>query len=164
MIKRLSRRRTRPMPDESLHIVGLWNLMVVLIPFLLLSAVVSETTILNLYLPLSKSEGAMDSDRLPILIVSITRDGFRIQKEDSLLPLIPKRAEGYDLGQLSSTLYSLKEEMTDQENLVLLSESDIPYEILVGVMDVCRERVILKDGKREVIPLFPNISIGEAEG
>ncbi len=152
------------MPDESLHIVGLWNLMVILIPFLLLSAVVSETTILNLYLPLSKSENGADSDHLPILIVSITREGFRIQKGDSLLPLIPKRGGDYDLAQLSSTLQSLKEEMVGQEHLVLLSESDISYETLVGVMDACREGIILKNGRREVVPLFPNISVGEAEG
>ena len=162
MIKRLSREKIKAIPDEGIHIIGLWNLMVILIPFLLLSATVSQTSILNLYTPTNNSEPKNESVKYTPLIVSITINGFRIQKGDVILPFIEKKGESYDFEGLSSTLYDIKGEMDFQEEIVLLSEPDIPYEVLVGVMDRARERIILKKGVPQAIPLFPNISIGSA--
>jgi len=162
MIKRLSKEKIKAIPDEGLHIVGLWNLMVILIPFLLLSATVSQTSILNLYIPTTISEPKGESVQSTLLIVSIIQKGFRVQKGDIILPLIEKRGEFYDFEGLSSTLYDIKEELGLQEQIVLLSGPDIPYEVLVGVMDRSRERIILKEGVPQAIPLFPNISIGSA--
>jgi len=160
-VKRLSKKRIKMIPDEGLHIIGLWNLMVILIPFLLLSAVASETTILNLYIPAGSSQASIgDSEGTPI-IVSITLDGFRIQAGEDFLLFLPKKNEKYDLEGLSSTLYSLKNDFLNQNHLTLLSDSDVPYETLVSVMDASRERVVIKKGVVQVIPLFPLVSIGE---
>jgi len=160
MLKRLSKEKIKRIPDEGIHIVGLWNLMVILIPFLLLSATVSQTSILNLYIPSSNSEQKGESPQTTLLVVSITHQGFRIQKGDRMLPLIGKKRGAYDFEGLSSTLSGIKEELGLQEQIVLLIEPDIPYEVLVGVMDRSRERIIFKEGVSQAIPLFPNISIG----
>lgn len=160
MLKRLSKEKIKLIPDEGIHIVGLWNLMVILIPFLLLSATVSQTSILNLYIPSNNSEPKGELGQSTILVVSITHQGFRIQNGDRRLPFIGKKKGLYDFETLSSTLYDIKEERGLQEQIVLLSEPDIPYEVLVAVMDYSRERIIFIEGIPRAIPLFPKISIG----
>jgi len=161
VVKRLSKKKIKMIPDEGLHIMGLWNLMVILIPFLLLSAVASQTTILNLYIPTVSSQASIGASEGTLIIVSITLDGFRIQAGENFLLSLPKKNEQYDLEGLSSTLYSLKNDFLNQNHLTLLTDPDVPYETLVRVMDISRERVVIKSGVVQVIPLFPLVSIGE---
>ena len=161
VVKRLSKKRIKMIPDEGLHIISLWNLMVILIPFLLLSAVASQTTILNLYIPAVSSQAPIGASGGTPIIVSITLEGFRIQAGENFLLSLPKKNEQYDLEGLSSTLYSLKNDFLNQNHLTLLSDSEVPYEILVRVMDTSRERVAIENGVVQVTPLFPMVSIGE---
>lgn len=161
VVKRLSKKKIKMIPDEGLHIIGLWNLMVILIPFLLLSAVASQTTILNLYIPTGSSEAPTGPSEQTPFIVSITLDGFKIQAGENFLFSLPKKNGQYDLEGLSSTLYSLKKDFLNQNHLILLSDSEVSYDILVRVMDASRERVVIENGVIQSFPLFPMVSIGE---
>ena len=165
MVNRPSKRRFKQEPDEAIHIVALWNLMIILIPFLLLSATFSKTTILNLYLPEGpppeEIQKKRDNRSKPILIVSILKDGFVLNEGEKVLAAIPKTRGEYDLDRLSDLLLELKRLRPQQEEIILLSEPEVDYEVLIHAMDTSREAWIEQDGKQMAISLFPNVSIGE---
>ena len=55
---RRTRRRRQQVKDVDLDITAFLNLMVILVPFLLITAVFSRVTILDLYLPPASDEQA----------------------------------------------------------------------------------------------------------
>lgn len=139
--------------------------MIILIPFLLLSAVFSRTAILNVYLPEAPSaekklEKASD-DHAPLLMVSILKDGFVIHDGEKVLAALPRVQDRHDFERLSSLLLQLKGQIPHHEEVILLSEPEIRYETIIQTMDASREAVVERDGKKEVVSLFPNVSIGE---
>lgn len=145
--------------------MALWNLMIILIPFLLLSAVFSRTAILNVYLPEAPSEEKKPvkdtKEHLPLLIVSILKDGFVINDGEKVLAALPKVQDRHDFEKLSSFLLQLKGQIPHHEEIILLSEPAIRYETIIQTMDASRETVVERDGEKEVVSLFPNVSIGE---
>ena len=165
MIHRPSKKRSRQEPEEAIHIVALWNLMIILIPFLLLSAVFSRTSILNVYLPETpsgeqKQEKATDSPG-PLLMVSILKDGFVINDGKKVLAALPAVQGQHDFEKLSALLLKVKEQIPQQEEIILLSEPEVRYETIIHTMDASREVSVERNGKKETVSLFPNVSIGE---
>lgn len=165
MIYRPSKKRAQQEPEEAIHIVALWNLMIILIPFLLLSAVFSRTSILNVYLPETpsgeqKQEKAIHSPG-PLLMVSILKDGFVINDGKKVLAALPTVRGQHDFEKLSSMLLKVKERVPQQEEIIILSEPEIRYETIIHTMDASRETSIERDGKKETVSLFPDVSIGE---
>jgi biopolymer transport protein ExbD len=165
LINRPSKKRSHQEPEEAIHILALWNLMIILIPFLLLSAVFSRTAILNVYLPEAPSEGKKPikdaAEHTPLLIVSILKDGFVINDGEKVLGALPNVQDKHDFEKLSSFLLQLKGQVPHHEEIILLSEPAIRYETIIQTMDASRETVVERDGKKESVSLFPNVSIGE---
>jgi biopolymer transport protein ExbD len=165
MLGRLAQGRRRPVADEAIHIVALWNLMIILIPFLLLSAVFSQTSILNLYLPPPPPPGATKTPpgaSTPKPVVSIVRDGYLVSDGPTVVAAIPLDADGrYQTRKLTDLLLQVKTNIPDRLDIVILSEATIPYETIVHTMDASREAVVEQEGRREAVPLFPNISLGQ---
>lgn len=165
MIQRPSKKRALREPEEAIHIMALWNLMIILIPFLLLSAVFSRTSILNIYLPEpvpeEKVQGKTPDTPQSLIIVSILKDGFIIHDGERVLAAVPKTQEGYNFEGLSTRLVQLKGQVPQQEEIILLSEPDVRYETIIQTMDASREGWMEQDGKKKLVSLFPRVSIGE---
>ncbi len=165
MLARLAHARRRPAADEAIHIVALWNLMIILIPFLLLSAAFSQTSILNLYLPPPPVPGAHKAPpaaATPKPVVSIVRDGYLVSDGPTVVAAIPLDAEGrHQTRKLTDLLLQVKRSVPDRLDIVILSEATIPYETIVQTMDASRESVVEQGGRRDAVPLFPNISLGQ---
>ncbi len=159
-----SRRGGRRNVDTAeLNITAFMNLMVILVPFLLITAVFSRLAILELNLPGSSPEPAKPQE-LVFQLEVIVREG-RIEVGDrniGALGVYPNTADGYDYEALSAKLSAIKKSYPDKTDASILLESNIAYDTLVQVMDRVRieERVegqrILRDD------LFPDISIGDA--
>ena len=98
------RRRTRDPAD--LDMTTFLNLMVALIPFLLVTAVFSRITIVELSLPSSAS--AAISEPVFRLEVIVRREGLELTNGSALIATIPKVNEEYDLKTLSELALSLK--------------------------------------------------------
>ncbi len=168
MIPRLATRRRRPIADEAIHIVALWNLMIILIPFLLLSAAFSQTTILNLYLPPPKAAAlpgpaARDPNAKPV--VSILRDGYVLSDGPQVVAAIPLDEAGrYNARKLTELLVTVKQSIPAQQDIVILSEAETPYETIVQTMDAAREWVSREGALAVAQPLFPNIALGRVGG
>lgn len=139
------------------------NLMVILVPFLLITAVFSRLAILELNLPGSSTEPA-DQQELVFQLEVIVRAG-QIEVGDrnvGALGVYPNTDEGYDYESLSAKLSEIKQSYPEKTDASILLESEIPYDTLVQVMD--RVRVEEKVDELKVLrnDLFPDISIGDA--
>jgi biopolymer transport protein ExbD len=157
-------RRARHKEAEELNITAFMNLMVVLTPFLLITAVFSRLAILELNLPAGQSQAAVDEPQFQ-LEITVRDSGIEIgDRNAGALNRIEKSGEDYRLDELSAYLARIKEQFPDKMDATLLLEPDISYELLVAVMDRVRvaesrdpadDRVVKSD-------LFPEVSIGDA--
>ena len=140
------------------------NLMVVLVPFLLITAVFSRITIVELSLP-SSSDGAPAPSDPSFRVEVIVRDaGLEISNGAMVIATIPKVEDEYDLEKLSDLVLSLKRDYPDENDASVLLEPDIEYDHLIQVMDVVRSMARPGEGDEEVtrVALFTDIAIGDA--
>lgn len=156
-------RRRRNTETAELNITAFMNLMVILVPFLLITAVFSRLAILELNLPGSSTEPA-EEQQLTFQLEVIVRDD-RIEVGDrniGALGIYPARDDGYDFEALTAKLVELKESYPEKTDAAILLEPDIPYDTVVQVMDRVRVAVSVSAGTIERRDLFPDISIGDA--
>ncbi|WP_027716436.1 biopolymer transporter ExbD [Desulfuromonas sp. TF] len=156
-----SKRRTREAPE--LDITTFLNLMVVLVPFLLISAVFSRVTILELSVPTAAGGAASAQPDFSIEVI-VRKAGLELANGASVVAAIPKKDDQYDLKKLSEMLSRLKADYPQKDDATVLMEPQIEYDHLIQVMDTVRG-VEVRDAKSEEVQktvLFPNISIGDA--
>ena len=147
----------------ELNITAFMNLMVILVPFLLITAVFSRLAILELNLPASSTEPA-DPQELTFQLEVIVRQN-QIEVGDrnvGALGIYPNDAEGYDYEALSEKLTEIKESYPDKTDASILLESEIAYDTLVQVMDRVRIAELIEEEDIVRKDLFPDISIGDA--
>jgi biopolymer transport protein ExbD len=159
-----SRRGSRRNIDTAeLNITAFMNLMVILVPFLLITAVFSRLAILELNLPGSSTEPA-NPQELVFQLEVIVREG-QIEVGDrniGALGVYPNTADGYDYEALSAKLSAIKKSYPDKTDAAILLESNIAYDTLVQVMDRVRVEERIEDQRILRNDLFPDISIGDA--
>jgi biopolymer transport protein ExbD len=156
-------RRKGPKEPPELDITTFLNLMVVLIPFLLISAVFSRVAIMELSVP--TGAGGADSNQPNFTIEVIVRStGLELANGSQVVAAFPKKDDQYDMKTLSEMLIRLKADYPDKEDATILMEPDIEYDYLIQAMDVVRAAEIRVEGSDEVrkLVLFPSISIGDA--
>ena len=136
------------------------NLMVVLVPFLLITAVFSRITIVELDLPSAK--GPAPSTPTFRVEVVVREAGLEIMDGTQVIAAIPKQDDAYDLPKLSEYLVAIKQEYPQKDDASVLLEPDIEYDHLIQVMDTVRS-VEIQDGEQMTrADLFTAISIGDA--
>jgi biopolymer transport protein ExbD len=154
-------RRRRRAETPELEITAFMNLMVVLVPFLLITAVFSRLAIIELNLPAASSAPAEE----PVfqLEVIVRADGLEVgERTRGLLTRLPRDGGEYDLRGLASYLQRVKASYPDMSNATVLLEPNVPYDTLVQVMDALRFYEASQDGQMVRAELFPDISIGDA--
>ena len=167
-----SRRGGRRQNDDTaeLNITAFMNLMVILVPFLLITAVFSRLAILELNLPGSSSEPVEQQDQVFQLEIIVRSDKIEVaDRNQGLLGSYPNGEDGYDFDAVSEKLAQLKRRYPNKTDASILLEQDIPYDTLVQIMDTVRVSVEAKDGSGDSqtlvrSDLFPDISIGDAPG
>jgi len=157
---RVRRLHKRP---AALEITAFLNLIVVLVPFLLSTAVFSRLAVLELNLP--AQSGGLDKLVAGHLDLEVTIRGEAIDVGDrigGLIQHLPKGESGYDFALLGELMKQIKEKFPDKTDATLLAEPDVPYDVLVQTMDAVRTGTQV-DGARVVhVDLFPDISVGDA--
>lgn len=156
------RRRTKETPN--LDITTFMNLMVVLVPFLLISAVFSRVTVMNLSVPTAAARTAATDQPNFTIEVIVRKAGLELANGRSVVAAIPKKDGHYDLHMLTKMLIRLKKSYPQKEDATVLVAPDIQYDYLIHVMDTVRETEVKEPGSEESqkLTLFPNISIGDA--
>ena len=154
--------KNRVNKDAELSITAFMNLMVILVPFLLITAVFSKISILELDLP-SRSDVVKNKSKLLELEVVVRENSLRVQDRNrGVLKTIRNNKEGYDVVTLNDYLQALKTKHQDINNATILLEPDITYDVLVQIMDSVRLAEVMKEGELVRAELFPDISVGDA--
>jgi biopolymer transport protein ExbD len=139
------------------------NLMVILVPFLLITAVFSRLAILELNLPGSSTEPVAPQDQTFQLEVIVRKDRIEIgDRNQGLLAKYPNTDDGYNYAALESKLAELKKRYPSKTDASILLESEIEYDTLVQIMDKVRIGERIEDESIVRMDLFPDISIGDA--
>jgi len=155
--------KRRIQETHELDVTTFLNLMVVLIPFLLISAVFSRVTIMELSVPTTAGGSASNKPNFAIEVI-VRKSGLEIANGSSIEAAIPKKEDQYDMAMLSEILMRLKAQYPEKEDATVLMEPEIAYDYLIQIMDAVRSTEIKADGTEEAVKmvLFPDISIGDA--
>jgi len=153
--------------SEELELTTLLNILVVLVSFLLLSAVFSKITIQELNMPPQASGPAeARKDALPVVIeVMLRKAGLEIGNGKEVTDRLPKVDDKYDTAALSQKLKLLKDQNPGKRDAILLVEPDIGYSTMIAVMDALKFVEIRgpREGSQRLrITLFPNVTVGDA--
>ena len=166
------KRRTKD--AHELDVTTFLNLMVVLVPFLLITAVFSRLTIVELNLPSTAGGPVSDSEGFTPEVV-VRETGIEITNGTSIIAVIPNLEEDgeFDLQQLSDYMVELKSTYPEQDAAAVLMEAQIPYDYLIQVMDIVRgvevpielepgEFIPEGEPEYELVALFSDVSVGDA--
>ena len=156
MSYRIRRLRKHPV---GLDITAFMNMIVVLVPFLLTTAVFSRLAVLELSLPAQSSGFDKLKGDLQLEIV-IRRDALEVgDRMGGLLRRVENTSKGYDYQALSTLMQQLKARFPEKLEATVLAEPDTSYDTLVQTMDAVR---VAKSGPAAHVDLFPEISVGDA--
>lgn len=147
--------KKRAQDAQELDLIPIMNMVTILIPFLLMAAQFINLAIIDSTLPAigAPPDAQPDSDEKPLnLKVLVTSEGFTIATDAAVLPssdsdgpTVPCRqagcpgVESYNFEALTSLLSEIKDEYDHEENVILVPESHIRYEVIIHTMDATRE-------------------------
>jgi biopolymer transport protein ExbD len=146
---------------DDLNIVPMIDMMVILVFFLIFTAVFSKTNILQMNLP-NSSSAPLDLPKDLKLEVIIRPDDIVVNDRNSgPLKTLANTASGYDLENLSEFMRRIKSQYPQMMDATILSGPNITYDALIQVMDTVRvyQLPVAPFSKAE---LFPDIAIGDA--
>ena len=159
------------------------NLMVVLIPFLLITAVFSQVTVLNLNLPGAASSEPTD-EKPPMQLEVILRPTKLVLAERNSgvisefpMPAINEQSTEEQVvdasandplavyspfTELNKKLQIIKASAADTTTITILAEPNTSYDLIIQAMDAVR--LIVPEADSDELPgeLFPDVSIGSA--
>jgi biopolymer transport protein ExbD len=167
--------RVRRLRKEAAHleITAFINLIVVLVPFLLSTAVFTRLAVIDLSLPAQNSGvEQLKVENLQLEVV-LRPDSIEVgDRIGGLIQRIPNANANanasanasavYDVKGLSTLMVQIKQKFPDKLDATVLAQPDTPYDALVHVMDAVRGTYATQGPKVIRSELFPNISIGDA--
>lgn len=150
--------------QAELNITAFMNLMVALVPFLLMTAVFSHLTIIDLNLPGSSQSTPQKMKDKKITHVNVILRKNVIVLSDSLGNILGKVDKSYKgtMNLLKKYLITIKEKLPDVSTVNILSERTIKYDEIIAAMDASRSYRIKYEGELVEVELFPSISLGDA--
>ena len=154
--------------EAELDITSFMNLMIVLVPVLLMMMVFSRITVLELALPQLGEANEQNIDvkdqRLELVVRA---DNIAVYyPQGYLVKDIVITEQGYDYPALQMVLRQIKQTLTNKginkKAATLLLEEDIPYQVIVALMDTTRSYQDVLIASVVDAELFPEISLGDA--
>lgn len=160
---RLSRiRATWRGESDELNITAFMNLMVILVPFLLITAIFSQMSILRLDIPSSESQEDADTPALQ-LEVHIRKDAlYLLEAKLGQIGKYPWKDGIADWKAFGEKLLEIKKLYPSEQNIALLVAPDVDYQELISVMDHVSSVTLEDNSTRKTQVLFPGISVGDA--
>jgi biopolymer transport protein ExbD len=159
--RRVMRNHARYRGRHELNVVPMIDMMVILVFFLIFTAVFTKTNVLELNLP-GADAAVPDLPQGLNLEVIIRKAGIEVaDRGTGLLKSLPRTGNDYDLKALSEYLQLVKSKYPDKQNATILLEQDISYDTLVHVMDTVRVFQV-PNSQWDMAELFPDVSVGDA--
>ncbi|WP_348675309.1 biopolymer transporter ExbD [uncultured Abyssibacter sp.] len=155
----------RQRDPAEMNITAFMNLMVVLVPFLLITAVFSRLAVVQLNLPAPDTESVPEQNERDSLSVIVRLDRIQVAVNGSVLQSFEPGPDGYNYQALNELIVTLRDRIASEvTSATVLLEPDVEYDLLIQVMDSIRmswptEDAVSTADRRQ---LFPNIAIGDA--
>lgn len=148
----------------ELNITAFMNLMVILVPFLLITAVFSRMTVLELNLPTLDEAQENSQEELKLALQLVVRESsFDIQDANlGLIRRIERNPNDENWKIFSQVLIEIKSRFPEEQNITLLLEPGVSYKTMIEVMDHVRSADVVQLASLETVELFPEISIRDA--
>jgi biopolymer transport protein ExbD len=146
---------------DDLNIVPMIDMMVILVFFLIFTAVFSKTNVVQLNLPSSQSTPIDLPKTLQLEVIVRPNELIVNDRNSGPLKTLPNVAAGYDLSGLSDFMRAVKSKFPTKTDATVLMEPEIAYDVLVQVMDTVRVYELPAPGFAKA-ELFPDISVGDA--
>ena len=160
----IGRARHRASPIADLDVTAFINLMVVLVAFFLSSVTYFQFSALSLKIPSSIENAPNPSEALNLEVI-IRKNALEVgDRNAGLIRRIDRQGDSYDFKALNDLLKQIKARFPDKTEATILSEADIPYDVLIKTMDATRNYVVVTPDKVDYEELFPDLSIGDAPG
>ncbi len=147
---------------DDLNIVPMIDMMVILVFFLIFTAVFSKTNILQLNLPASSTSAPLDLPKGLKLEVIIRPDDIVVNDRNSgPFKTLPNTAAATTWMDLSEFMRRIKSQFPQMTDATILPSPATSYDTLVQVMDTVRiyQLPVAPFSKAE---LFPDIAIADA--
>ena len=156
-------RRKHIQETVELNITAFLNLMVILVPFLLITAVFSRVTVLELNLP-NKDAIAKQEEKIKLqLELVIRQESFEVRDSNlGRIKYIERTGAETNWKVFTDILVEIKTRFPEEQSITLLLEPKVNYKTLIQVMDRVRSADVVQFTEVENVELFPNISIGDA--
>lgn len=157
------RRKRQTQEAAELNITAFMNLMVILVPFLLITAVFSRMSVLELNLPaLDALEESSETVGLQLQLV-VQDDHLALQDGNvGLIQRIERSDDERQWQTLRELLVEVKGRFPDETAIALLLAPGVSYDTMIQVMDRVASTQQVQVGTLETVELFPNISLGDA--
>ena len=159
--RRVVRNHARYRGRHEINVVPMIDMMIILVFFLIFTAVFTKTNILELNLPGADSAVPDLPEGLNLEVI-VRKDKIEVaDRGTGLLKIVPANAAGYDLAGLQDYLKLVKTKYPDKTDATILLEQEIAYDTLVQVMDTVR---VFSVGENNWTfgELFPDVSVGDA--
>src|ERR1700744_3289770 len=123
---------------DDLNIVPMIDMMVILVFFLIFTAVFSKTNILQLNLPASNTAPVELPKGLKLEVIIRADDLVVNDRNSGPLKVLPNTPTGLDLDGLSLFIRQIKSQFPDMTDATVLPSPATSYDTLVQVMDTVR--------------------------
>lgn len=159
--RRVSRNHARYRGRHDINVVPMIDMMIILVFFLIFTAVFTKTNILELNLPGADSAVPDLPEGLNLEVI-VRADKIEVaDRGTGLLKTLPSQQGTYDFKGLQDYLGLVKTKYAQKTDATILLEQDIAYDTLVKVMDTVRVFPV-PGSKWDVAELFPDVSVGDA--
>ena len=159
--RRVTRNHARYRGRNELNVVPMIDMMVILVFFLIFTAVFTKTNVLELNLP-GADAAVPDLPQGLNLEVIVRKEQIQVSDRGTgVLKELPSTGTQYDLKGLSDFLQLVKTKYPDNTAASILLEQEVNYDTLVQVMDTVR---VFSVGEKSWTygELFPDVSVGDA--
>lgn len=159
-----------------LEVTAFINVIVVLVPFLLSTAVFTRLSVVELKLPQAASEKLeqLKANNLQLEVV-IRKDALEVgDRIGGLIQRIPAKAvagtpttpgvtpTAPDYATLAALMLEVKKRFPEARTATVLAEPDTAYDLIVQVMDAMRATYTANGAELQRTDLFPELSMGDA--
>lgn len=158
------RRKRQVQEAAELNITAFMNLMVILVPFLLITAVFSRMTVLELNLPGPQSEQELSEQPLDLQLQLVVSDDYLALRDANigLITRLERTDDDVQWRQLREALIEIKQRFPEETAIALQLAPGVSYNTLIQVMDRVGSTQQVQLGTLERVELFPDISLGDA--
>ncbi len=169
-----------PEDDEPINIMPLMNIIMLLIPFLIMSTEFIKLGVINVTAPkigsgASSQKSSDDKPKKPPLnlTVSVTDKGLTLMTRgdkisqgcilkqapgEKKLPTIKKINNKYNYPALTQCLVKIKKLFPNEKRLIIMAEPEIKYKVIVHIMDASRSsKEFPQNPKENKEGLFPEV-------